>query len=207
MPRSGGRAISPTTMARPKRSRRAIADGERPRQHPEDHPAAVQRRDWQQVEYREHHVQQERVPQVLEHPGAGSAGNHDGRIHQESGQIGHREVDRGTRGRDPDHVAARPAQAGEIHRDRLRVTEEERRPHQQQDRRQDDGAKGVDVPHRIEGQPSRAPRRVVPELPGHPPVGGFVQRDRGDRRQHPDRGGVHQRGKVVQHVQLSEFPS
>lgn len=58
---------------------------------------------------------------------------------------------------------------------------------QQQNARQDQGTEGIDVFQRVEADPPKLPGGVVAEVVGDEAVGGLVEGNGNDEREHPDR--------------------
>src|SRR5207302_4827682 len=91
----------------------------------------------------------------------------------------------------------------EIDRNRLRKAEEERGMHQQEERRKEDRADGVDVLQRIEADTAQPPCRVVAQAVRDEAMGRLVKGDGDERRQHPGRGEIDACGCAGIHLALS----
>ena len=63
--------------------------------------------------------------------------------------------------RDPNRVAMRIAQRLKVHGHRLGVAKQDRRTHQEEQCRQQNGSKWIDVPERIEANAAALPRCIV----------------------------------------------
>ena len=111
----------------------------------------------------------------------------------------HQEVYSRPSRRNPHHVAARPAQRGKVHRNRLGVTKKEGRTQQQEHRRQHDRTERIDVLEGIEADPALAPGRVVAEPMRHEAVRRLMEGNGQDDRHHPGRSGVDRHGQLLIH--------
>ena len=96
------------------------------------------------------------------------------------------DIHRRPRRRDKHHADTGIAKGPEINRDGLCVSEQERRPRQQQEARQKNCAKRVYMPERIEADTSKPRRRFITEETGDISVSGFVKSDGNKDRQQPD---------------------
>jgi hypothetical protein len=105
----------------------------------------------------------------------------------EGGENSERNIHGRPGGSDQDHVASRVAEGSKIDRHRLGITEQERHAQQQQEARQQDRSKWVDVLEGIEADASKPPCRFVAKEMGDEAMCRFMKRNRDDYRDNSDR--------------------
>ena len=90
-------------------------------------------------------------------------------------------------------------EGAEVDRNGLGVAEQERRPHQQQQSREQNGPERVDVFEGIERHAAEAPSGIIAAQSGHISVCRFMERDRNDQGDGPDRDRVNDGGVLLEH--------
>jgi hypothetical protein len=95
-------------------------------------------------------------------------------------------IDAGPGGRHQNCIDPRIAKRPEIHRHRFGVTKQKRRVYQQQDRRQQYRADGVNVLPRIETYPSQPPCGIVAKKVSNKTVSRLMKGHRNQYWQQPD---------------------
>src|SRR5258706_3400813 len=165
------------------------------RQKADRDPAAVQRRQREQVQHHQHGIdddaalrhQQQWFGEIV---GRNTVHGFD----HESPEDRHQQIGTRSGSGDPEHVAFGIAQPAEVDRYRLCPAERIFAPAgDQYQYRNDDRAHGIDVPDRIERDAPRLIRRQVAEMPGGISVRRFVQGNReyaGNRVQRDEADGV-----------------
>ena len=178
---------TPSKIARPYGS----SSGDR-RSHclwknPNQDAPAVERRDREEIEHRQHHVDDQTVLQIFGNPWRQGRRQITDKVEQQSGDNSQRYVHCRPGGGDQNHVATRVAQRPKIDGHRFRIAKQERRVHQQQDAGQEYGAHRINMLQRIEADPPEPPCRVIPQKVSGEAVGGLMKRDGDEDRNDPDR--------------------
>jgi hypothetical protein len=95
------------------------------RQQADQNPPAVERRDGNEIEYREHDIENERVFEIFRDKSGGHIGSVIDQVECRGRQRRQHEVDRRSCGRHKNRVAPRMTQRAKIHRHWLGVAEQE----------------------------------------------------------------------------------
>ena len=153
--------------------------------------AAVERRYGQKVKCHQYQIDRNADCRHLQQMRVRESAVRRDYLEQQRPQHRHQEI-RARSGRcHPEHVALRVAQVAEIDRHRLRPAEHELRTaelgSEDQQPRDQDRSDRVDMLQRVQRDPALHLSRAVAERLGDIAVGRFVQRDREDHRQHPQR--------------------
>ncbi len=117
---------SPIRSANPYGSNSRYRSRQHLRQKPDENPPAVERRNGDQIEHREHDIENERVLQIVGNEPTGHIRDVVDQVEGRGRQRSQQQVNGWSGGRHQNQIAARMAQRAEIHRHRLGVTEQER---------------------------------------------------------------------------------
>ena len=146
------------------------------------------------LEDRQDDIDHQRILEVLREPYGHRGGRIIDKIEGERRQQRKQQIHARSSSRHPDHVAARIAQCAKVDRDRFCVAEQERRAHQQEERRQQDRSERVDVFEWIEADPAELPGGIVAQEVCDEAMRGLVKRDGDHERYDP---GGHYIGPVL----------
>ncbi len=168
-------------------------------QKADQYAAAIERGNWNEVEYSEQHIDEKRVTEIVGCP-ALCAGRDEGDQAKEQCAQGRKDEIHGRpRGRDERRISLWIAQRPEIDRHRLGVAEQEGRVREHQQRRQQDRAERVDVFERIEADAPAQPCRVVAEEPRDIAMGSLVKGDGDHQRDDPSRKLIERKAEPRSH--------
>ena len=115
------------------------------RQNADQNATAIERRNWKQIKYRQHNVEQHGVAQVGGKPKRDGIRQIANKMKGQRGDDRKRNIHRRPRSRNQYHVAPRRPQRAKINRDRFGVTKQKRRMQEQQHAREQNRADGINV--------------------------------------------------------------